>query len=80
MLELAVSQKRWNRVDVVYEMETPEASLYTHLRNLLSDRKKLWQSVEQLVSLSAINLDKSDGIETYIRGPESVHFPAVQNR
>jgi hypothetical protein len=80
MLERAISQQRWNRLGVIHETTPQNAGLHAHLRDLLSDGRKLWQAVERLVSLSVIRVEESDGMETYICGWESAQFPYGQNR
>ena len=80
MLKRAISQQRWDRLDVIYETTPQNASLHEYLRDLLSDGRKLWQAVERLVSLSLIDVEESDGMKTYICGWESVQFSYVQNR
>lgn len=80
MLERAISQRRWNRLGVIYETVPQNASLHAHLRDLLSDGKKLWPAVHQLISLSVTGVEESDGMETYVCGWESAQLLYVQNR
>lgn len=80
MLERAVSQPRWNSFGVIYDNTPQNADLHAHLRDLLSDGRKLQQAIERLVSLSVISMQESDGMETYICGWESAQFSYVQNR
>ena len=80
MLERAISQQRWNKLGVIYEIIPQDVSLHAHLRDLLSDGKKLWPAVDQLISLSVISEEESDGMETYVCGWESAQLPYVQNR
>ena len=81
MLERAVSlQHRCDRHGMEHETTLQHGSLDAHLRELLSDEKKLWQAIERLLSLSVINLEEWDGVETYICGWESAQFPYDQSR
>ncbi len=76
VLERAVSpQQRWDRHGVEHETTLQHAGLNAHLRELLSDEKKLWRAIERLLSLSVVGVEESDGMETYICGWESAQFP-----
>ena len=65
---------------MIYETTPQNTGLHAHLRDLLSDGRKLWPAVNRLVSLSAIGVEESDGMETYVCGWESAQSQYVQNK
>ncbi len=79
MLERAISQWEYARLDVMYETVPQNAGHRVHLRDLLSDGKTFWQAVERLLSRSVIDVEESDGMETYTCRWESAQFEFVQN-
>ena len=81
MLERAVSpQQRWGRHGVERRTTLQHAGLDAHLKELLSDERKLWKAIERLLLLSVVSVEELDGIETYICGWESTQFPYDRTR
>ena len=66
MLEQAISQLRRNWLEFMFETTPSNAALHTHLRDILSDGRTLWQAVERLIVLSVISMEDSDGMGIYV--------------